>query len=90
MKLKSSPSFNPKLVALIMISKLINSFLRFVHSIIFRFLNFFFKKIHFSLVLLIIEISLTPDFCNDNITEGETPPAPMIKAFFFANHYQTP
>ena len=44
-------------------------------------LNFFFKNKHFSFVRFIIEIFFTPDFCKDSITEGETPPAPMINAF---------
>ena len=35
---------------------------------------------HFSLVLFVMEIFLTPDLYNERITEGETPPAPMIRA----------
>ena len=35
---------------------------------------------HFSLVLFVIEIFFTPDFCKDKITEGDTPPAPITNA----------
>ena len=38
---------------------------------------------HFSGVLLVIEILVKPDFCNESITEGETPPAPITSAFLF-------
>ena len=42
----------------------------------------FFRKIHFSLVLFVIEMFLIPDFFMDRITEGETPPAPIIRPFY--------
>ena len=42
-------------------------------------LNFFLRNKHFSIVLLIIEIFFTPDFCKDSKIEGETPPAPITK-----------
>ena len=83
LKLKFDPFFKPKLVALIIISKFLISFSRSFQEIIFKNLNFFFKKIHFSLVLLVIKIFLIPDFLIDKITDGETPPAPIIKAFLF-------
>ena len=35
---------------------------------IFKKLNFFLRKIHFSFVLLVIETSRIPDFCIDKIT----------------------
>ena len=44
-------------------------------------LNLFFKKIHFSLVLFVIEIFFIPDFRSDKMTDGETPPAPITKDF---------
>ena len=83
LKLKSAPFFKPKLVALIIISKFLISDLRSDQAIIFKKLNFFFRKIHFSFVLFVTEIFLIPDFLIDNITEGETPPAPITKAFLF-------
>ena len=57
---KSSPFFKPRLVALIIISKFFISSCKFSHFIIFKLLNLFFKKIHFSLVLLVIDIFLIP------------------------------
>ena len=80
-KLKSSPFFKPRLVALMIISKFLISDFRSIQEIIFKKLNFFFKKIHFSFVLFVIEIFFIPDFLIDKITEGETPPAPITKAF---------
>ena len=80
-KLKSSPFFKPKLVALIIISKFLISDFRCSQEIIFKKLYFFFKKIHFSFVLFVIEILLIPDFFIDKITDGETPPAPITQAF---------
>ena len=47
LNLKSSPSFNPKLVALIMISKFFISFSRFSQGKIFKKLNFFLKYTFF-------------------------------------------
>ena len=70
-------------MALIIISKFFISDSNFFQEIISKKLNFFFKKIHFSFVLLVIEIFLIPDFLIDKITEGETPPAPITKAFLF-------
>ena len=48
----------------------------------FKYLNFFFKKMHLSSVRFAIEIFFPPHFSRDNITDGDTPPAPITKALF--------
>ena len=70
LKLKSSPFFKPRLVALIIISKFLISDFKSFQEIMVKKLNFFFRKIHFSFVLFVIEMFFIPVFFIDEITEG--------------------